>query len=66
MSTFPARYPGRCGACDERIYEGDQIRFDADSTVIHGDCTEHEPKPVRENPVCTTCWLAHPVGACDR
>lgn len=68
MSAFPARYPGRCGACDERIHEGDSIRFDAESATnfVHDDCTEHEPVEPKDHPVCSTCWLTHPQGACDR
>jgi len=36
-NPFAARYPGRCFVCDERIDEGDQIRF-SDGAVAHEDC----------------------------
>lgn len=67
MSAFPARFPGRCGACCERIHEGDLIRFSAESSnFIHDDCSGHEQPPERTHPVCDVCWLTHPEGACDR
>ena len=68
MTAFPARYNGRCGSCDERIREGDLIRFDmnSDSNFVHDDCAEAAPVERPEPPVCTTCWLVHPVGVCDR
>lgn len=68
MNAFPARHNGRCGACDERINEDDLIRFDAHSATnfVHANCSDHEPPEMRENPVCQTCWLTHPEGACDR
>ena len=63
--TFPARYPGRCVECGEGIYEGMPIRM-ADDGAVHDDCdTAAPPEPV-EHPVCQTCWLTHPEGACDR
>ena len=64
-----ARYEGRCMECHEPIHVGEPIITDDDGTV-HAECHDSaqprrssEPK---ENPVCTTCWLTHPVGACDR
>lgn len=70
--SFPARYPGRCGTCDERIHEGDPIRMvdngDGDRFAAHDDCdTVPTTDPLATtNPVCQTCWLTHPEGACDR
>jgi hypothetical protein len=65
---FPARYPGACPACDERIREGDLIRFTEGNYTVHDDC---DAIPSRDplaaaHPVCQVCWLTHPAGACDR
>lgn len=35
---FPARFPGRCSVCCERIEEGDSVVYDADDDVVHEDC----------------------------
>jgi hypothetical protein len=64
--SFPARYPGQCPACDERIHEGDQIRFTEGGTTVHDDCDAVDVKDRPEPAPCTTCWLVHPEGACDR
>jgi hypothetical protein len=64
--SFPARYPGRCVDCKERIHEGDPITM-TDAGAVHEDCESIEGSvPPTENPVCTTCWLTHPQGSCDR
>lgn len=67
MRAFPARYPGRCETCDERIHEGDPIRM-TDDGPIHDDCEHRNAAPTArpEPKPCTTCWLTHPEGACDR
>lgn len=66
MATFPARFAGRCQACQERIYVDDPIRM-TDDGAVHDDCTNapRASEPV-EHPVCPVCWLTHPAGACDR
>lgn len=63
---FAAHYPSRCVACDERISVDDLIRFNDDDRVVHDDCTEAAPVERPEPKACTTCWLTHPEGACDR
>ena len=61
-----ARYGGPCVAdCGERIHVGDPIRM-TDDGAVHDDCAAHQPKPQPEPSVCSTCWLTHPEGACDR
>lgn len=66
--TLMARYSGTCPDCGERWQPGDLIRADAHEpgtlpTWQHAVC----PDPLAtEHPVCTTCWLTHPEGACDR
>ena len=66
--TFPARFPGRCAACDERIREGDLIRM-TDDGAVHGDCSTAEPErdPLAlDHPACPVCWLTHPAQvSCD-
>lgn len=64
-APFEARFAGRCRACDERIHVGDTVRMTNDGAV-HGDCTEAAPVERSEPEPCTTCWLVHPEGACDR
>lgn len=65
MAVFPARYQGRCAGCEERIFEGDFIEM-VDGKAVHADCIAAAPVERPEPPVCTDCWLVHPVGACDR
>ena len=36
---FPARYEGRCGLCDEHIFEGDMI-IRTDGEYCHAECYE--------------------------
>ncbi len=68
--TIMARYSGTCPECGERWQPGDLIRSDGstepDGLPIwqHAHCPDAPPE--RENPVCSTCWLTHPIGACDR
>lgn len=64
--TFPAAYPGRCGSCDERIHENDPINYSREDGATHADCAEAVPVERPEPKPCTTCWLTHPEGACDR
>jgi hypothetical protein len=67
--SWPARYTGWCASCKERIEIDDSIKFVApdDRRVVHDDCggTGIATPPI-EHEVCTTCWLTHPPGACDR
>lgn len=62
--SFPARYSGACASCGDRIHEGDQIEM-SDAGAVHATCPD--PLEVTDrNPLCTVCWLVHPIGACDR
>lgn len=60
MRTFRARYPGRCGNCDEPIEPGDEVTY-VDEDVVHADCDTPEPTG-RPTPVCPACHLTQP---CD-
>lgn len=69
--SFPARYTGSCPACDERIREGDLVRFAPEARyVIHDDCDSIDVKDrdplAASHAVCPSCSLTHPEGACDR
>lgn len=64
--SFTARYPGRCPACDERIHEGDLLRFTEGGYTVHDDCDALDVKDRPEPEPCKVCWLTHPAGACDR
>lgn len=62
--TFEARYNGRCAACDERIHEGDPVRF-ADDALVHDDCAAAAPKERAPLPICSRCFTELPVtGVC--
>lgn len=60
--AFAARWTGFCTDCEEGIRPGEQIVTDGHDGYEHVRCRQ-EPRP---NPVCQTCWLTHPEGACDR
>lgn len=69
---FPARYDGRCIECSDEIFVGEPIRM-TDDGAVHADCWSStaplratRATPPKENPVCPTCFLTHPIGACDR
>lgn len=62
--TTTARFGGICPECREPFTPGTDITRDIpDSPWRHATC----PDPLTpSHPVCTTCWLDHPEGACDR
>lgn len=63
--TFAARYPGRCGSCDEPIQPGDQVEYtDAGGVLVHTDCDDL-PHPERDAPICPTCWLTQPCDCAE-
>lgn len=53
--TFTAKYPGRCGVCDERIRPGDLCAY-AEDVVVHADCPEPEATRTAR-PVCGRCHM---------
>lgn len=64
MSAFQARYPGRCAACDEPIYEGGKVRYE-DGFLVHDDCpdpVDHDA-PRRTEHRCPDCYATH-AGEC--
>lgn len=65
MRTFPARYPGRCAACQERIIEGDQIGYTEDDEIVHADCEASAPRETPPRETCPRCFMERSVsGAC--
>lgn len=66
--TFDARYGGRCSACEERIHEGDPVRFHEDA-LVHDDCTTAAPRERAPQPICQKCFTELPVagdcGVCE-
>lgn len=65
MSTFAAKYHGRCSACHERIEPGQDVRFTDDSDLIHADCDDL-PDERPPGPLCDSCWLTKPCGCDDQ
>lgn len=43
--TFPARYPGPCAYCGERINTGDTITTDGDFYRCHAACFDLVAQP---------------------
>lgn len=78
--TLAARYSGTCPECGGTWQPGDLIRAREDERRIpddqsvlkvavwqHASCPGDELDAlVHDHPVCQTCWLSHPNGACDR
>ena len=64
-----ALYSGECVECGVRWEPGELIESVDDPQSGERLGWQHArcPKPARPAEVaCTTCWLTHPVGACDR
>ena len=64
--TIPARFSGVCPECGERWQPGDLIRAEADGRWKHATCPLAVDDLTPMHTICTTCWLDHPEGACDR
>lgn len=62
--TIQARYSGMCPECGDAWKPGDLIRADEDRAWKHAVCPDAVPASI--HPVCTTCWLEHAPGECDR
>jgi len=74
-APFGAQYRGVCPRCRKRIDIGDDIRYHNDfPDPIHVRCrepsartdpgpTKLKPAPLKENPVCPSCWTQH-AGQC--
>lgn len=66
--TLMARYSSICSECGGRWQPGDLIRSDG-GVLRHAHCPDDYDQMVGLRPgetVCTTCWLVHPDGVCDR
>lgn len=71
MISITARYLGYCPGCSERIEVDDTITLTSDGEWVCQDCGNAGwrtdlARGKRDEPVCPTCWLVHPEGACDR
>lgn len=66
MTVFEARYAGVCLECGIPFPENTQIKYVPNTTGYRhaGECPDEEPPDLY--PTCTTCWLVHPPGLCDR
>lgn len=57
---FPARYPGRCPACRERIEVDEDLIYNDDEVVVHYGCANRSTmlaqvgKPAE---VCPRCFI---------
>jgi hypothetical protein len=62
--SFRAQFGGRCGGCDERIHEGDLVKYD-DDQLVHVGCDVTSLPNDRDDlgAVCRSCWLIH-SGEC--
>lgn len=56
--SFTARYPGRCGGCDDGIEVGEVLTYDEDNVVIHADCAPNPERISKPPEVCPRCFLA--------
>lgn len=63
---IPARYAGMCAECGEPWRVGDLIRFRPSTGWRHAVCPDPLPDIQPGETACSTCWLIHPEGACDR
>lgn len=62
MSTFAAKYSGRCAnACDEQIEVGDDVLF-VEGELMHVGCVSGAGGLEAAGAPCPSCWL---VGKCD-
>ncbi|MCW2831115.1 MAG: hypothetical protein JWP31_1807 [Aeromicrobium sp.] len=64
-STFAARFPGGCLACEGRISPGELVKW-ADDSVVHADCPVLDDNLRPAPPVCPSCHMVPASnGACD-
>jgi hypothetical protein len=65
--TFEARYRTLCAECDETIFPGDEVGYDANDEVVHQGCRPVVDITRRPNKtpddVCPVCSLQH-AGEC--
>lgn len=61
MTTFTAKYSGRCnsGDCDygdNRIRQGDEVDY-FDDELMHASCARRAQR--EDPPCCPSCWQYH-------
>ena len=64
--SFTARYTTVCDDCRGLIQPGEEASFNVAQEVVHVVCPPGVDDLRAGETVCTTCWLVHPAGACDR
>lgn len=65
MSTFKAKYGGRCAAeCGEQIRPGDDVVY-VDDELVHLDCEAQALRPARVEVVRESCFLVKPCPCED-
>lgn len=65
MTTFTARYPGRCHAgCGESIEPGDECVY-VDDKPVHASCEGDALGPMPTPRAVTVCKLCNLVQPCD-
>lgn len=62
--SFIATYPGRCGACGDKVEPGDKCTYE-DGSVVHEYCVDKaDPdEPARNERRCKECYQIH-AGEC--
>ncbi len=53
--VFPARFNTGCLACEDRIQEGDDVKW-ADGNVVHADCRIYDQHMIEVPPICPRCF----------
>jgi hypothetical protein len=62
--TFPAKFHGRCGACDEHIVPGQPVKY-VDDVLVHDDCEASAPAEVKVGETCQGCFTQKALdGSC--
>jgi hypothetical protein len=59
--TFPARYPGRCDACDLGFGTDEQVTYTDDDQLVHASCVNVTPAAGATETTCPRCFLT----SCD-
>ncbi|MEB3021286.1 hypothetical protein [[Mycobacterium] crassicus] len=61
--AFIAKFPGRCGICDDPVELGDECDYTEDDELAHVDCINADGIDDSREAVCPDCWTIH-AGEC--